>query len=394
MKTQAFLLLIAGILAVHTVVLFLVVRSGSLSPAATAQVSPSADGSQKPSVALDPNSREMPSLSGPAPMEASTKDGKLLCLPKSANFGAPLNDRYAVKGTIPGLPSSANATVGILVDLNTRNVLWSKNPDTAKPIASMTKIMTILLAYEEILSGRDGLSLDTPVKVSRKAALVEESQVYLDERETFPMRDLLLASSVKSANDAAYLVAEYLGGGDVQRFVDMMNEKAQRIGMNHTKFFNPHGLPGKKSIYDNVSSPADMAILAEHTMRYPQLMEWAGTLNADFRTPGKKGYIAMRNHNNLLKGARTECPGVTGLKTGFISRAGFCITITADRDGRKMVAVAMGFPQSRDRDQFVRSLIEWGYQRADHPSAPLPVQKAASPNGTRKAAKKKTSSTR
>ncbi len=432
MKTQAFLALVAGILAVHTAVLYFVV-SGSSSGSEEEKKSPALDLPQ-----TLPSSRDAdPSAAG---RTLSTAEGKNAAesggatrqklrsetgaetgagsgrgavpeipepqpvsdipfigdaggyLPRPANFGKPLDYRYAVRGKIPALPQSASAATGILVDLNTRHVLWAKNPDTPHPIASMTKIMTLLLAYEDILSARGGITMDTPVKVSRAAALVNESQVYLDERETFTMRELMKATSIKSANDAAWLIAERLGGGDASRFVKRMNLYASALGMRHTRFFNPHGLPGKNAKSDNVSSPADMVILTEHTLLYPQLMEWASTRSADFRERGTKGHIVMRNHNNLLPGARNACEGVDGLKTGFTNRAGFCVTATCERSGRRLVAVLTGFRNLRERDAFAQSLIDWGYARAADPAAALkkdPYVPPRSASARGNAAKKK-----
>ena len=225
MKTQAFLALVAGILAVHTAVLYFVVSGSSVpekgveqgqvsdlpqqawtssqnadsSAAGTASSVPegknAAGGNgtawQKSRTEAGsetgpgPGSGAVPGIPDPAPVSEIPFIGDAGgYLPRPANFGKPLDYRYALRGKIPALPLSASAETGILVDLNTRYVLWAKNPDTPHPIASMTKIMTLLLAYEDILSARGGITMDTPVKVSRAAALVNESQVYLDERES------------------------------------------------------------------------------------------------------------------------------------------------------------------------------------------------------------------
>ncbi len=292
-------------------------------------------------------------------------------IPVNHNYGKPFIYQYAVNGNIPALPGSRNATSGILVDLNTRNVLWAKNPRKAYPIASMTKIMTCLIAYEDVLAGRNGLTLDTPIKVSVAAMKIGGSQVYLDSRETFPLRDLLKAASIKSANDAAYLIAEYVGQGSVESFVKRMNERAAQIHMANTRFHNPHGLPGSKASLDNVSSPEGMARLAEEALRHPQLIRWASTWMDTFRTPGTKGFMKIKNHNYLIQGSPEAAPGVDGLKTGFINRAGFCLTATCLRDNRRLVAVVTGYPLRKERDRFVRKLLDWGYARAADPAAAL-----------------------
>ena len=311
-------------------------------------------------------------------------------VPFDPNFGKPFIYEYAVMGNIPALPRSRNATSGILVDLTTRNVLWAKNHRKGVPIASMTKIMTCLIAYEDVVAGK--YSLDTPVKVSVKAARVGGSQVYLDPRETFSLGELMKAASIKSANDAAYLIAEFIGGGSVQPFVDRMNAKARELRMPGTKFFNPNGLPGSTAAKDNVASPEGMARLAEATLRHRQLMVWASTWMDTFRKKGQKGFMQIKNHNYLLPGSSEAAKGVDGLKTGFINRSGFCLTATCLRDGRRMVAVVTGYPIRRERDRFVRQLLDWGYSRAADPAAALKKDAAQSADRRKKKSSSKVSS--
>ena len=276
----------------------------------------------------------------------------------------PFNYQTAWKGNIPELPASSGARAGILVDADTGNVLWNKLAVTPVPIASMTKIMTLLLACEDVQAGRNGISLESPVKVSRAAMKIGGSQVWLDAKETFPLEELLKAVAIKSANDAAYLVAEFLGQGDVYGFVGRMNRRARELGMKHTRFHNPHGLPGKSSADDNISSPADMALLAEYCLNHEKLMEWAAMPKADFRG----GKTELLNHNNLLPGRKFPAPGVDGLKTGFINRSGYCVTITCKRDGKRLIAVVTGFDRAKNRDLFTRDLLNWGYARRDNPA--------------------------
>lgn len=283
----------------------------------------------------------------------------------------PLTYTYSWSGNIPELPRSRGARAGILVDVDTGRVLWNKRAQESFQIASMTKVMTTLLAYEDILSGRKGVTLQTPVKVTYAAQRIGGSQVWLDTTETFTMEELLKAVSIKSANDAAYLVAEYLGGGNVYAFVSRMNRRARELGMHRTRFFNAHGLPGKTAKNDNVSSPEDMVFLAQKTLNFPQLMKWASTVKTHFRKPGSRGHIVMVNHNNLLPGRRYPANGVDGLKTGIINRSGYCVTVTCLRGGHRMIAVVMGYDSARNRDLFVRQLLDWGYARRDNPAEGL-----------------------
>ena len=275
------------------------------------------------------------------------------------------NYHSAWKGDIREIPASVGVRGGVLVDADTGNVLWDKNANLPVPIASMTKIMTLLLACEDVRSGRNGISFDSPVKISRATMKIGGSQVWLDEREIFKLEDLLRAVAIKSANDAAYQVAEFLGDGDVYGFVSRMNRRARELGMKNTRFHNPHGLPGKTSADDNVSSPADMALLAEFCLGHEKIMEWAALPRSDFRN----GKTELINHNNLLPGRRFPSVGVDGLKTGFINRSGYCVTITCKRGGKRMIAVVTGFDTAKNRDLFTRQLLDWGYARAADPAA-------------------------
>jgi len=265
---------------------------------------------------------------------------------------------YAVQGNIPGLAASKNATSGILVDLGTRKALWAKNPKKSMPIASMTKMMTLLLAMEAI-DKHENISLDTPVKVSVSAFRIGGSQVYLDPKETFPLRDLLKTVAIKSANDSAQLVAEFIGGGDSFLFVENMNNRAKELNMPGTRFFNPHGLPGDSSKEDNVSSPEGLALLAEELLKRKLAVEWASTWSYTFRAKTKKAMF-LTNHNRLIK----SCPGVDGMKTGFIRRSGYCTTVTCKRGSTRLVAVVTGFKARKERDKFVKKLLDWGYARS------------------------------
>ncbi len=394
MKFRYILLIVLIIIALHLAAVWFFMRGTGTSPA-------TASGATEQSIAAaiaeaKANASLKDTLQGKnAPGNQAQSSAPAAARPLRSNPGihTPYDYRYAVRGNIPGLPSSRNATSGILVDADKRIVLWAKNPDRPFPIASMTKVMTLFLAYEDIEAGK--VTLDTPIRVTNAAAKIGGSQVWLDPRETFPLQDLLMAVSLKSANDAAYLVAEYLGGGDVAAFVARMNRRAKELGMTRTRYYNPHGLPGATRRTDNVSSPADMVTLAEYFMEHPLLMEWVSARRAGFRKPGTRGYLQLMNHNNLLPGGKYASPGVDGIKTGFIARAGYCVTVTCLRNGKRMIAMVTGFPTARERDLFLRKLLNWGYARADDPAAALAetrVQavKAAAPAPKKKVSRKTT----
>ena len=368
MKLRYIFLTIGLIVLAHIVVLLICFRPSDTEtdtkkePAAT------------PAAETDPKTKTEVPGPGPAAVAPQPADGKqtpdgkktaeVVPTPRG-NVFPPFNFRHAWSGNIPELPSSAQSRSGILVDADTGNVLWDKQAAVAVPIASMTKIMTLLLASEDIYFHRDGISLDSEVKVSRAAMKIGGSQVWLDERETFKLEELLRAVAIKSANDAAFQVAEFLGGGDVYGFVARMNRRARELGMKNTKFFNPHGLPGTSASQDNISSAEDMALLAEYCLGHEMIMKMAAMTKSTFRN----GKLELINHNNLLPGRKYPAAGVDGLKTGFINRSGYCVTITCKRGGKRMIAVVTGFDSAKNRDIFTRQLLDWGYARAGDPDA-------------------------
>jgi D-alanyl-D-alanine carboxypeptidase len=302
--------------------------------------------------------------------------------PKKLSAGKPVNPRFgepfdysgAVQGDLKS-PDSSSVKTGILVDLGTRKVLWAKHPKESAPIASMTKMMTVLLSFEA-MEKRGDVNLDSEVKVSRTAAKMGGSQVYLDTKESFSLGELLKSVCIKSANDSCQLVGEFMNNGDSAGFVNDMNKRAKELKMNSTKFFNCHGLPGSTASEDNMSSAEDMAILSERLLEYPQVVEWASSWSAPFRKEGEKGYLLMTNHNHLVK----DCSGVDGMKTGWIQRSGFCTTITCKRGDRRLVAVVTGCPDRKSRDAFVSKLLDWGYRNDG--SAPAKTAVAAAPGKT------------
>ncbi len=239
---------------------------------------------------------------------------------------------------------------GILINATSGRVLWSKNTRSPREIASMTKVMTAVLTLEAVQ--RKALSLNHTVNVSRNAALIGGSQVYLKPGEKFTVAELLKALMIVSANDAAYALAETVAGSE-RAFVQQMNARAQTLGMQHTRYHNPHGLPGRAG--NNVSSALDMALLAREALKHRVLIQWAGTWTDTFR----HGTFNLVNHNRLVQSVR----GVDGLKTGYYSRAGFSATVTATRNGQRLIAVVIGVKHKRVRDDFLKALLEWGFTR-------------------------------
>lgn len=294
-------------------------------------------------------------LPPPPPPPPPTKYRKIS---ENALFGMPLKYEGAVNGEIRELPLSRNAGTGILVDLDTRQVLWAKNPESGVPVASMVKMMTLLLAFED-MEERSDLNLDTVIQVTNEASKIGGSQVYLDPRESFPLGELMKSVVIHSANDSAYLMAEYLSGGNVPEFVARMNRRAAEIGMKNTKYTNPNGL-NDRNREDSRASAEGQVFLAERLLEYPPMLEWGATRRAPFREPGSKGWQDMTNTNKLVG----SCAGVDGMKTGYIQKSGFCLTVSCLRGNKRLIGVVTGFQSSKERDTFVRALLDWGYSRA------------------------------
>ncbi|MDX1582463.1 MAG: D-alanyl-D-alanine carboxypeptidase family protein [Thermoanaerobaculia bacterium] len=228
-------------------------------------------------------------------------------------------------------------TAAIVLDPVTGKTLYEKNPNEPRPIASMTKMMTLLVVLDQIEAGN--ISWDTPVEVSAKASRMGGSQVYLKHREVFPVEDLVAATMVHSANDAAMALAETVAGTE-RGFVRMMNEKAEELGLENTSFNSPHGLPAEGSDEEDVMSPRDLAIVGWELMKSDRMRRLAATQTMPFRD----GEFTMYNPNHLIR----DYPLATGIKTGYHDRAGFCVTASAKKGEMELVAVVMGSKNKRD----------------------------------------------
>lgn len=326
--------------------------SGSTSQASSATQPKTGGTAEKDPLAGLPTVKEKPAPS--VPSATYVRKPRKTVVPKLDFAGAARDD-------ISGLKGISLSTAGILVDMDNNKVLWAKNPSRPVPIASLTKIMTIMLSYEIAMDDSSPYTLQSLIPVTPEAINTEASKVYFKKGEMFTIDELLIAASVRSANDAAHLLAEHLGGGKADKFIEDMNRRAKEVGMTHTTYFNAHGLPGKSKALDNQSSVEDVARLCLVFRNYDYLMELAGKRTAPFREKGSPDYILLQNHNNLLPGAKTAAPGVNGIKTGFTNRAGFCVAASCQRSGRNLLAVVTGFPSAADRDNFVRVLLDWGY---------------------------------
>jgi D-alanyl-D-alanine carboxypeptidase (penicillin-binding protein 5/6) len=250
----------------------------------------------------------------------------------------------------------------IVVDAATGETLIENGPDEVNPPASVTKLMTFLVVQDRIRSGN--ISLQTPVTVTAEDSRIGGTQVWLKEGEVFPVEELLYALMIQSANDAANALAR-TAAGSRDAFVQLMNARAKELGMTHTTFRSPHGLPpATRKISDSdLTTPRDLTLLCRELLSKTDVLRYTSVKQRVFRgdTPQK---VVMNNHNHLLG----KVAGVDGLKTGFTNGAGFCLAATAERNGRRIIAVVMGSPDRKTRDLRVGELIERGF--ADLP--PLP----------------------
>ena len=242
----------------------------------------------------------------------------------------------AAAGVRPGWAAVA-PTAYVVMDADTGTVLAEKDAHKRWPPASMTKMMTVLLAMERV---RDkSLALDEPVRASAWASHLGGSQVYLAEGETFPLGALLQAIMIASANDASGAVAEKIAGS-AAAFVALMNARARALGLKDTLYQTPHGLPPAAGQTADITSAYDLAVLGRELMRYPEVMRWAAMPTAGFRNDT----LQMTNTNHLVR----DYPGITGLKTGYYRDAGFCVTATASRNDLNVIAVVLGLEQKAD----------------------------------------------
>ncbi len=234
------------------------------------------------------------------------------------------------------------------MEASTGKVLLSQNPDEALPPASVTKVMTLLLIMEAIDSGR--ISLSDQVTVSANAASMGGSQVYLKEGEQMAVEDLLKSIVIASANDAAVALAEYLAGS-VSAFVEQMNKRASALGMENTHFENPTGLDDTAE--NHKTSAMDIAIMSRELIKHKTILEYSSIWMDSIRD----GAFGLTNTNRLVR----YYTGCTGLKTGSTSKAGFCISATAEKNGMSLICVVMGASTRDERNEIAKEVLDYGY---------------------------------
>ncbi|WP_131918546.1 D-alanyl-D-alanine carboxypeptidase family protein [Heliophilum fasciatum] len=264
-----------------------------------------------------------------------------------------------------------SAKSAVLLEPESGKILFEKNAHAHVAPASVTKLMTLLVAFDAIDQGKVGLQ--DKVVTSQRAFEMGGSQIYLEPGEEMGMQDLLMSIAVQSANDACVAVAEHVSGS-YEGFVDEMNKKAASLGLKNTHFVNPHGLPAE----DHYTSAYDMAIIAKEALKYPKLREMAATRHYKIRGDSAKPML-LDNHNKLL----WWYAGTDGFKTGWTSEANFCLASTVERDRLRLVATVFGVPEMRGHFKESMKLFNYGFSKyrffpvaeKQHPLAQVKVAK-------------------
>ena len=239
----------------------------------------------------------------------------------------------------------------LLMDVATGAILYESNAHEALAPASVTKVMTMLLIMEAIDSG--AIHWDDTVTTSEAAAAKGGSQVYLKVGETMSVTDMLKSITVSSANDCACAMAEYIAGSEAA-FVDRMNARAKELGMNDTHFVNCTGLDDSEEAKNHRTSAHDIAVMSRELMKnHPDIKKFTTIWMDSVRN----GAFGLSNTNKLIR----FYDGATGLKTGFTSGAGYCLSATAQREGLELIAVVMGAESSQVRFQACKAMLDYGF---------------------------------
>ena len=273
----------------------------------------------------------------------------LVLLPAAAVWADPENDGVpAVEPVAVELNLACRGAV--LMEQETGQVLYEKGADESLPIASVTKVMTLLLVMEALEAGQIGW--DDEVTASAAAAGKGGSQIYLEEGERLAMDEMLKSVVVSSANDCATALAEHVAGSETA-FVARMNARAAELGMTNTHFVNCTGLDDEPEAAEHLTTARDIATMSRELLRHDAIRRyttiWMDTV--------RNGAFGLSNTNKLVR----FYEGTTGLKTGYTSRAGHCLSASAKRNGIELIAVILGADSSTHRFEDAKALLNWGF---------------------------------
>ena len=242
-----------------------------------------------------------------------------------------------------------NAKSAIMLEASTGKIIFEKNANEKLPMASMTKMMTLLIIMENIENGN--IKWSDSVITSEHAASMGGSQIFLEVGEEMTVEELVKGICIASGNDAAVAMAEKIGGTE-EEFVKLMNKKAKELQLKNTNFTNACGLDSDK----HYSSAHDMAIIGKELVKYDKILEYTGTYEDYLRKNTDKSFWLV-NTNKLVRYYK----GVDGLKTGYTEKAGFCITTTAKKDNMRLITVVMGEPSTKIRNAETTSMLDYGF---------------------------------
>lgn len=242
-----------------------------------------------------------------------------------------------------------NGKAGILIEANSGEILFEKNKDDRVAVASMTKMVGLIIIMEHLENG--SLTLDEIVTASKNASGMGGSQIYLDTGEKMSVKDLIKGITMASANDATVAMAERIAGSE-NKFVELMNAKVKELGLKNTHFVNATGLDEE----DHYSSAYDMAMIAKELLKHEQILDFTSVYEDYLRvdTPNKFWLV---NTNKLVR----LYEGADGLKTGFTDNAGYCMAVTAKRDDMRLIAIVLGETKGSIRNEETASLLDYGF---------------------------------
>ena len=280
-------------------------------------------------------------------------------LPASIALAEPIKDTGPIKDTEQAEqldPLNLQVRSAVLIDVETGQILYTKNENIPLPPASVTKVMTMLIIMEAIEKGH--VAWEDVVTTSTKAHKMTGSVVFLADGEKATLRQMFEAVAVYSANDAAVAIAEHVGGSE-ESFVNLMNEKARELGLSNTRFLNVTGLPYLEQ-YPNFNDPDghimsafDIALIsAELVKKYPKVLEFTSTTFATFQNG-----VDMPTRNNII--LRNDW--IDGLKTGFTNEAKYCLSATGQKDGMRLVSVILGAENDRVRQDETLKILNYGF---------------------------------
>lgn len=271
--------------------------------------------------------------------------------------------------TGPGTEEEAGfkleAEAALLMEVNSGKIIWEENSRKKLYPASLTKIMSLLLALEHLQEGR--IALVDSVRISARASSMGGSEIFLSEGDRVSLEDLLIGMAVGSANDAAVAVAEHISGS-VEGFAELMNEKAASLGLKNSHFCNPHGLHDP----DHYSCAYDVMLMSLALLEYPRIHRWATIWMDEHFLKGKirSGEVFLSNTNRMI----VDYPGCDGLKTGYTREGGNSIAATAQRGKSRFLAVVMGSPTEKERFDAAQMLLDHAF--SNYKSVPV-VKKGA-----------------